>query len=408
MPVRRHEDQAERTPRWRIAVAFALLSVGLLLLLFLYARRGTASKAPSEDDLFAQSSPRKRLPVSGQTPGPGPLEAPPKSAPEDPSADPEELWERRLERAQRTLDNYLLTTRYPFNSRPLEEQPDQVHPHFVSDQTVRLTRRDDKLTDARVTLHQDRYYVVGDETVTFAIACENSDGPAPCEVLASFPRGEGPGADASAQSSGIIVPFTSEGAGALTATFQPRTQGFAEFYGPIRLFIDLRVDGETGQTAFEVMFTPRAPAIFTGSFREVLEDGSLDLHAELKVDKPGRYVIAARAEDDAGRSFAYLSFNEELGAGLKEARLRLFGKLIRDQKAKSPFHLRDIEGFLLKENTFPDRELMPSLTGVVHTTKRYEERDFSDQDWQSEEKDRHVKEFTKDVEEAKRHVVDGG
>lgn len=409
MPARRHEDQAERSPRRRIAAALALLSVGLLLL-FLYARRGPAEKAPSEEDLFAQSSPSKRQPVSGNTPALGPLLAPPKSAPEDPSEDPRSLWARRLERAQETLDRYLLSTRYPPVSRPLEEQPDQVHPHFVSDQTVRLTRRDDKLTDARVTLHQDRYYVVGDETVTFAIACENTDGPVPCEVLASFPRGEGPSADASAPgpSSGIMVPFTAEGAGALTATFQPISQGFAEFYGPIRIFIDLRVDGETGQTAFEVNFTPRAPAIFTGSFREVLEDGSLDLYAELNVDKPGRYVIAARADDDAGRSFAYLSFNEELGAGRKEARLRLFGKLIRDQKARSPFHLRDIEGFLLKENTFPDRELIPSLTGVVHTTKRYGERDFSDREWESEEKDRHVKEFTKDVEEAKRHVGDGG
>jgi hypothetical protein len=119
-------------------------------------------------------------------------------------------------------------------------------------------------------------------------------------------------------------------------------------------------------------------------------------------------VIAARADDSEGRSCAYLSFNEELGAGRPEARHRLFGRRIRDQKARSPFHLRDVEGFLLKEDTYPDRELMPSLAGVVHTTERYQESEFSDREWESEEKDRHVKEFTKDVEEAKRNVADGG
>jgi hypothetical protein len=136
-------------------------------------------------------------------------------------------------------------------------------------------------------------------------------------------------------------------------------------------------------------------------------EGSLDIYAGLKITKAGRYVLAARVDDAEGRTFAYLSFNEELGTGMKEAKLHLFGKLVLDQKAKPPFRLRDVEGFLLKENTFPDRELIPTLEGVVHTTKMYQPSDFSDKEWESEEKDRHVKEFTKDVDEAQSHVESG-
>jgi hypothetical protein len=90
----------------------------------------------------------------------------------------------------------------------------------------------------------------------------------------------------------------------------------------------------------------------------------------------------------------------------------LFGKLVRDEHARSPFTLRDVEGFLLKENSYPDRETVPALIGPVHTTKAYDESQFSTAEWQSEEKKRHTGEFTKDVAEAEQALgqmgSDGG
>ena len=375
--------------------AIAILLLGALL--FLYSRRAGAPRAPSEADLVNGPS---ALGAGPPRPAPG---AP--SSAEQPAAEraPDALWEERLARAQRTLDTYLASTRYPPTSRPISEQPDRVRPHFVSGETIRPRRRDDKLTDARVTLRQDRHYMVGDERVALSLTCANSNGPTPCEVLSTLVRGEGQGAPGA----GVTVPFRAGELGAESASFQPSAQGFAGYSGPIRIFVDLRVDGEEGQVSFEVMYTAAAPAIFTGAIREALADGSLDLHVEIEVEKPGRYVIEARVDDAEGRSFAYLSFNEVLGRGRQEARLRLFGKLVIDQEASSPFRLRDIEGFLLKEDTYPDRELMPALEGVVHTTKRYAGRDFADRVWESEEKDRHVEEFKKDVETAKRHVGGG-
>lgn len=106
----------------------------------------------------------------------------------------------------------------------------------------------------------------------------------------------------------------------------------------------------------------------------------------------------------SGTSFAYLQFNEELGEGREEARLRLFGKLIRDLEPTPPFRLRDVEGFLLKENTFPDREFMAMIEGTAYTTKRYALSDFSGSVWESEEKTRQVNELTKMVDEAQQNL----
>jgi hypothetical protein len=298
----------------------------------------------------------------------------------------------------------------------MSEQPDQARPHFVAPQKVPLARGDQKLTDATVTLEQDRFFVVGDEEVVFTMTCETSDGPATCEVLSSM-AGVPAHALAQAKSIGAVpaevaVPFTDSGQdgdkkagdGMLSGILAPGRQGFQGYHGPIRLALELRVEGETGKAAFDIVYTPRPPAMFTRKVREALEDGSLNLYAELEVERPGRYVIAGRVDDDAGKSFAYVSFNEELGAGRQEAKLVVFGKLIRDEKAKAPFRLRDVEGYLLKEDMYPDRELVPTLEGAVHTTKRYKETDFSETEWRSEEKDRHVNEHRKDVEELSREA----
>ncbi|APR85280.1 Hypothetical protein A7982_10629 [Minicystis rosea] len=318
--------------------------------------------------------------------------------------DARELWQKRLSRAQHTLTSYREATRYPPGSRPMAEQPDQMTPHHVAAVTLPLARKDGKLTDAKVTLEQDRLFLVGDERVTFSLTCVTSEGPATCEVQRAM---AGPSPDVSDAGARAPVPITfapAESHQAMRALFQPSAQGFQGYHGAIHVALDLVVAGESGGASFEVVYTPAAPATFTGQVRETLEQGSLGLHVEMNVIEPGRYVLAARVDDAEGRSFAYLSFNEELAAGRQEANLTLFGKLIRDQGARAPFRLRDLEGFRLLPDTHPDRELIPALEGTVYTTKTYVLRDFSDAEWESEEKDRHVKELTKDVEEAKRRA----
>jgi hypothetical protein len=109
------------------------------------------------------------------------------------------------------------------------------------------------------------------------------------------------------------------------------------------------------------------------------------------VTRRGRYLVRARVEDADGRRFAYLSDSAVLGVGAEEIRLQLFGKVVTDAGARAPFRLRDIEGFRLDEDTYPDREVMPGRDGVVYTTRVYDTGAFSPADWESEAKDRRVR-----------------
>lgn len=314
-------------------------------------------------------------------------------------AESKEIQAKRAQRARHVLDNYKAWAKYPPSSRPMDEHPDQIHPHYVASSHQPISRPGQKLSDAKVRLSQDRLYLVGDEQAELRMACETSEGPAPCAISSSkavvpshyaHPQGISPQSD-------VIFSAGEPGSPAI-AVFQPSAQGFSGYSGPIQIQITLSVEGERGWASFELMYTPDAPAVFLGQYRESLEEGSLHIYAGIEVRRAGRYIIAARVDDAEGKSFAYLQFNDEIGEGKQELKLTIFGKLIRDLGARSPFRLRDIEGYLLKENTYPDRDLIAGIDGLAYTTKTYALRDFSDDEWQSEEKERHLKEFQKDVD----------
>lgn len=398
-----------RPGRRRLALGAAVLAAGLLL--FWQRDRLSPQRAPSEDDLLAGAPGRTAgdAPSRGQD-GPKPRWVDPKNpgAGEEGSS-AREIAEKRLERARHTLEGYLQATRYPPGARPLSEKPDLQRPHSVAKSTQPLARADRKLTDARVTLEQDRLYLVGDEAARLVVSCATSDGPARCEVLRAEARVPETMPQANTMPSARVA-FADEGAGgsAVAALFAPAKEGFGGYHGPIAVNLDLRIEGEEGAARFDVLYTPAPPARLTGDVREVIEDGSLCLYLRLAVDKPGRYVVVGRVDDAEGDGFAYLEHNEPLGAGAQEAKMCIFGKLVLDERAKSPFVLRDVEAYLLKEDTYPDRELVPGRDGPFYTTKAYPESVFSDAEWQSEQRDRHIKEFTKDVKEAEAELEAAG
>jgi hypothetical protein len=72
-----------------------------------------------------------------------------------------------------------------------------------------------------------------------------------------------------------------------------------------------------------------------------------------------------------------VSFNEELEAGAREVKFTVFGRLLHDENPAFPLKLRDVEGFLLREQGDPDREVVKSLSGYVHTTREYTLEGFS-------------------------------
>jgi hypothetical protein len=79
----------------------------------------------------------------------------------------------------------------------------------------------------------------------------------------------------------------------------------------------------------------------------------------------------------------------------------LFGALILDKRPVFPLRLRDVDGFLLIPDKFPDRFMMARRAGVIHTSGSYSAESFSPSEWSSEERSRYLAEYGRDVEAAR-------
>jgi hypothetical protein len=322
------------------------------------------------------------------------------------------LWQQRLERAQNALDAYRQSTRYPYDSQPIGEHPDQAYPNQPISEEHALRGSDNKASGLRLRTTQERVFVQGSESVRFTVSLVDEAGHAvPMRVMRASAR-EVPPPNTASLYPEVPMNFNDEGAagdvvasdGIYSAVLQPATQGFAGLLGQIRIEVFLQYRESQGSTYFDILFTPDPPATWQGGVREALEDGSLSFYLKANVREPGRYVVSGRVDDASGKPFALLSFNEEVEAGPQEFRLTLFGKLVRDGKPAFPLTLRDVNAFLLRPDAFPDRLLMPRLPGTVATSRSYPLASFADAEWSSEERDRYLAELNRDLGEAKKRV----
>ncbi|MED5622003.1 choice-of-anchor X domain-containing protein [Ideonella sp. BN130291] len=324
-----------------------------------------------------------------------------------------QLWQLRLERARASLEGYRAATRYPHESRPIAEHPDQVHPNEPITEEHALRSPDGKLVQGvKLSTSQERVFVQGQESVRFTVAVRDEAGAAqPLRVLRAAAR-EVPAPNTASYFPVLPVEFNDEGAaGDATAgdrvfstRLQPASQGFARLAGAIRVEVFLEYRGQQGATYFDIFYTPEPPATWAGGVREAMEDGSLNFYLKAQVREPGRYVVTARVDDATGKPFALLTFNDEVAAGAQEFRLGLFGKLVRDGKPAFPLALRDVEALLLRPDTFPDRSLMPRRAGKVHTSAVHALASFADAEWSGEERTRYLAELNRDLQDAQQHV----
>ena len=379
------------------------------------------ARSPGESASPPAASPGGVSPTAGGAPGgagaPGPsLGAVPAGAgalasPASPASGDAQaaraLWQQRLARAQETLQSYLQSTRYPPDSSPAREHPDQLTPRAPVTRRLPLTKNAERPSqDVQLALRQDRLYLVGAESARLGVRCEDSLGKAlPCAVTGRAHALQGAAAQAVPPSA---VEFTDDGRngdeapgdGWLTATLQPVQQGFRGALGSLRVDLDVRSGSETGFAFFDLIYTPDPPARLTGTFREALEDGSVSLYAGIEVRTPGRYVLSARVDDARGHQLALLGWNEPLPAGPREVKFVLFGKLLLDEQPAWPLTVRDVDGFLLREDQDPDRLHVAPLGGAVHTTQRYPSSALSAAEWQSEQRSRYRDRLEQDVKEA--------
>ena len=317
-------------------------------------------------------------------------------------------WQQRYMRAAQVYSSYREATRYPPESRPLTEHPDQVRPFDPVVEDVPLRDASGKpVKGLHLRTTQDRVFLSGAESAKFTI--EAMDGSGRLLPLAVHRSSAQSMPDSKALISIIQaeVPFSDDGAGAddaasdgkYSARLAPGAQGFGSHAGTVRVLVHVSANGEQGVVPFDVVYAPLVPATWA-DVRDALEEGSLNFYLKADVKTEGRYVASGRVYDANGVPFALLQFNEEMPAGQVEFKLSLAGALVHDKNPAFPLRLVDVEGFLLQPDTFPDRAMMPRRTGVAHVSKRYDLSSFSADDWQSEERDRYLAEYDRDMQRA--------
>jgi hypothetical protein len=320
---------------------------------------------------------------------------------------------QQLEEVDHTLCSYRESSKYPLSSRPISEHPDQVYPNLAVKESHAIRNKDGSSNSSiQISTSQSRVYMAARESVNFSIQALDKDQqmlpvfvnravasglnfnnhPAPTQI---------PMALADNGRDGDLIPND----GIAGGTLNPGSNGFAGFNGTIRTEVNFTVNGQAGVVYFDVIYSPELPAVWAGKIREVIENGSLVFYLPIDVQQAGRYIVNARLDDAKAAPFALLNFNEVLPLGRSEIRLSAAGNLLRDNQATFPMSLRDIDGYLLKENVDPDRALIARMQGVAHVSKNYTLKSFSDAEWNGEERTRHLKEFAKDVELAKAALV---
>jgi hypothetical protein len=310
-----------------------------------------------------------------------------------------------LQLADHTYCSYRESTKYPHNSRPIAEQPDQVYPNApVTD--AHAMRLEGGGADPKVQIQtsQSRVYMASGEAVAFSLRAVDGDGQVlPLVISRAVAQGlVFKGGRPTAQ---VALGFADDGKGAdpvagdgaFAAVLAPAQTGLASFNGTIRTDVRFSVAGRAGAVLFDVIYSPELPGTWTGQVREAVENGSLNFYLKAEIRQAGRYIVTGRIDDAKGKPFALVTFNDVLAAGPNEVRLTMFGKLMRDQEPALPLTLRDVDGYLLKEDTDPDRALMPRLEGKVYVGKPQPLKALSDAEWQAEERSRYLAEFGKDL-----------
>ncbi|HEY0480467.1 MAG TPA: hypothetical protein VGD37_23285 [Kofleriaceae bacterium] len=279
------------------------------------------------------------------------------------------------------LTAYRKANVYPPTSRPLtRDMVDLLQPN----QRHETMRPDDHGAGITYRFTADRYFVIGDETLTATLDVRRDGKPIAVTITRAYATVLDP-----ADPTPHPIPVVFAPAGPIqTAVFAPARLDLPR-QSAIGMYLEFD-HGHGRQAAhFDFQYTPERgiPARFTGSFREAIDAGSLVVHAGVAVTTPGHYVIDANLFDAADQPVAWSRFKGELAAGTQAADLVFFGKVIVDADAHGPFHLGQLRGARYAPGRDPDLEQMPPFTGS-YTTRAYPSDAFSNAEYDSPDKQR--------------------
>ncbi len=381
-------------PRWRMLPWLISGVAGLSLLAWLAM---PVRPPPKATPAFAPSS------DSGHAPA---LATVAEAAPEaEPTTARHARLAAQMQLAQHTLCSYRRASRYPDGSRPIAQHPGQLYPNAPVSENRPMRRKDGGIAPGVVvTTTQSRVYATAGESVLLAIAAADERGNAlTVTVEQATARGLAPAPGRPGREP-VTLTMAEDSGGGVSGVLAPGQSGLAGFHGTLRAEVHYRVEGQAGMAVFDVMHTPQPPAVWSGPVREALQDGSLQFTLGARVTVPGRYLVSGRVDDAAGKPLALVTFNDLLPQGEANVPLVLHGLLLRDLAPAFPLTLRDIDGYLLLDGE-PDRALMPRIEGPALATRRYLPDQFSDAEWESEQRSRYLAEYEHDVARARAELA---
>ena len=392
-------------------IKLGVISIAVLVALIFFLLNSTSTTdKPPPNAINAPSLPNSMLQIGANGSTPPALAL----APQAPYQQRLAALKDNLQLVDHTLCSYQESTKYPPNSRPISEHPDQIYPNQPVAEQHPL-RKEGGGTDGniQVSTTQSRVFLAAGESVNFTLRANDQSGKSlPVNVTRATARGityQG-----TRESPQLPLAMADDGQngdaiandGVASSMLSPAQTGFASFNGTIRTEVRYSVGGQAGIVVFDVIYSPETPAVWSGKIRDGIENGALNFYLKVNVKTPGRYIVHGRVDDSKGKPFALVNFNDLLPQGENEIRLTVAGKLLRDNAPAFPLTLRDVDAYLLKEDVDPDRALLPRLEGTAAVSKSYNLQNFSDAEWQSEERSRYLAEYAKDVALAKAALVE--
>ncbi len=360
---------------------------------------------------------------------------------------PREL-ERLVERGpspEAMLESYRSYAQYPPNSRPLRrDMTDLINPWqiknlplpILNDPNLRteeqlrkyveelaaggkskeevLQELDKRAKGApRFVFELNKHTVTSDDTLEARLSVLDANGGpvGGVEILGAQLEG-----DPNFGKPGLgSVEFKENAGGGYVFTWEAPS-GDKKYWGNLTLKVRARVPGLEGDSEVELQqsfySSPMVPARFTGQFTDRLENGSLYIDAVLDVSRECRYSLHANLFSiEADEPTHWAAVDKVLSPGRQIVTFEFFGKIFRDNGYEGRFVLRDLRGTCenlpfpaswledptkLKaiETAEPKKEpilLYIPYTDKTHTTRSYSFDDFSDEQWQSPDKDRRLR-----------------
>ena len=284
---------------------------------------------------------------------------------------------------------YLAQTVYPPDSGRLDQAGDifESNPRFERFKRVPGSHGSDP--DITFLWTADAFRYTSDETVKARFEAKAGELPAQVRHLEAWAQAEGSDGSVGAP---IGLLFRSDGAARVAEL--DLSKHLEDHHGFVVLGVRYTVaDVAEQQEQIRVFVTPEdlIPAAFTGTFRDNVSGGSLEIEVGVEVYEPGFYRFDANLYGAAGEPVAWAAFKGELSRSDGVVPLRFFGRVLHDLGFAGPYQLKQLRGYLFRDGLFPDRIHLRDYL-PAHTTRDFALTDFSEAEWDSEHR-RHMVEL---------------